>query len=117
MQELKFASIKEALADGGRPCMPIKALLANTAFDAETTRLLGQAYDLACSELRDDGQPAVVKEIIAKRIIELAGDGERDPKKLSAAALTYLAFRLASKAPQLFSLGYLARHAGPKLFT
>jgi PAS domain-containing protein len=66
MQEFKLASIKEALADGGRPCMPIKALLADRAFDAETTRLLGQAYDLACSELHDDGQPAVVKEIIAK---------------------------------------------------
>jgi hypothetical protein len=75
--------------------MPIKALLADTAFDAKTTRLLGQAYDLACSELHDDGQPAVVKEIIAKRIIELASDGERDPKKLSAAALTSLGLPIA----------------------
>jgi hypothetical protein len=75
--------------------MPIKALLADTAFDAESTRLLGQAYDLACSGLRDDGQPAVVKEIIAKRIIELASDGERDPKKLSAAVLTSLGLPIA----------------------
>jgi hypothetical protein len=70
--------------------MPIKALLADTSFDPEATRLLGQAYDLACSELHDDGQPAVVKEIIAKRIIELASDGERDPIKLSKVALTSL---------------------------
>jgi hypothetical protein len=70
--------------------MPIKALLANTAFDPEVTSLLGQAYDLACAELHDDGQPEAVRELIAKRIIELATDGERDPSKLSNAALASL---------------------------
>ena len=70
--------------------MPIKALLADTSFDPEAVRLLGQAFDHACGEIHANGQPSLIREIIAKRIIELASDGERDPIKLSEAALTSL---------------------------
>ena len=35
--------------------------------------------------LRDTGQPALVREIIAKRIIEATKKGERDPARLRAA--------------------------------
>jgi hypothetical protein len=37
---------------------------------AETTKLLGLAFDEACRDLHD--QPDLVKKIIAKRIVEAA---------------------------------------------
>jgi hypothetical protein len=59
-------------------------------FDAETTRVMGEAYDAACGELGNGGTPALVKEVIAKRIIEAAKKGERDPQRLCAKALDAL---------------------------
>jgi hypothetical protein len=41
-------------------------------FDDEATRLMGEAFDAACKGLRDTGQPIVVQEVIAKRIIKAA---------------------------------------------
>ena len=59
-------------------------------FDDEATRLMGEVMDAACERLRDTGQPALVREIIAKRIIEAAKKGERDPARLRAAGLDAL---------------------------
>ena len=38
---------------------------------------MGEAFDAACKGLRDTGQPIVVQEVIAKRIIKAAMKGER----------------------------------------
>jgi hypothetical protein len=46
-----------------------------------------------CS-LHDNGQPDLVRQIIAKRIIEVARKGERDPDELCARALRALGFRI-----------------------
>jgi hypothetical protein len=59
-------------------------------FDDETTRLLGEAFDAARAALRDRGQPEIVLEIVAKRIIEVAKKGERDPIRLRDAGLAAL---------------------------
>ena len=40
----------------------------------------------------DTGQPALVREIIAKRIIKAAKKGERDPVRLRAAGLAALGY-------------------------
>jgi hypothetical protein len=40
--------------------------------------------------LHDRGQPQVVQEIIAKRIIDIAMTGERDPDELARRALQAL---------------------------
>ena len=56
-------------------------------FDDEATRLMGEAFDAACKGLRDTGQPSVVQEVIAKRIIKAARKGERDPVQLHDGAL------------------------------
>ena len=61
-------------------------------FDDEATRLMGEAMDAACEGLRDTGQPALVREIIAKRIIEATKKGERDPARLRAAGLAALGY-------------------------
>jgi hypothetical protein len=56
-------------------------------FDDEVTNLVGSAFDGVCEELRDKGQPAVVYEVVARRIIDAANKGERDPTRLRQAGL------------------------------
>jgi hypothetical protein len=53
---------------------------------------MGEAFDAACVGLQDTGQPALVREIIAKRIVEAATKGERDPARLRAAGLAALGY-------------------------
>ena len=51
---------------------------------------MGEAFDAACKGLQDGGQPDLVREIIAKRIIKAAMQGERDPVRLRDAGLAAL---------------------------
>ena len=59
-------------------------------FDPETVKVLCDAYDRASKSLHDNGQPDIVKEVSALRIISLAQKGERDPDRLCARALAVL---------------------------
>ena len=59
-------------------------------FDDATTRIMGEAFDLACKELHDTGQSAAVQEVMAKRIVAAARKGERDVTRLRNAALAAL---------------------------
>ena len=68
------------------------------AFDQEATATMTEAYEKACQSMRDWGQPDILKEIIAKRIVELAGKGECDPDQLCEQALKSLGF---SETPAL----------------
>jgi hypothetical protein len=61
-------------------------------FDPAATHVMGEAFDCACRSLRGIGQVGRVREIIAKRIIEVAREGERDPDRLSDYALHGLDF-------------------------
>jgi len=63
---------------------------SGVVFDDRVTDLLGQAFDAARRELHDKGQPDIVYEIVAVRIIEAARKGERDVSKLAAAGLAAL---------------------------
>jgi hypothetical protein len=63
------------------------------AFDPDMTHIMGQAFDRACQGLYDVGQPDIVKEVIASRIIDAARDGERDPGRLCRLALRSLGFK------------------------
>jgi hypothetical protein len=63
---------------------------AGTVFDDYATEIMGEAFDAACKELRDKGQPTIVYEVIAKRIIETAKSGERDIIRLRNAGLAAL---------------------------
>ena len=74
---------------------PIVDLFRQTSFDPETIKALCDAYDKALRSLHDAGQPDVVKEVIAQRIIALAKHGERNPDRLCADALS----ALGNKAP------------------
>ena len=61
--------------------------LQNGTFDSDGTRVMGEAYDKARKMLHDKGQPDVVQEVIARRIVEVAMTGERDPDQLAKRAL------------------------------
>jgi hypothetical protein len=60
------------------------------AFDDRATGAMGEAFDAACRELHDSGQPQIVYEVIAKRIIDAAKRGERDIARLRDAGLAAL---------------------------
>jgi hypothetical protein len=83
---------------------PMGSLLANKAFDAETTRVLGSAFDAAWEKVEatnilptDKRQVASMRELLAKFIIAKAEQGEKDPKRLIETGL--LRLRLICNAP------------------
>jgi hypothetical protein len=67
------------------PAMPLLPKFHYAMFDPETTRLMGEAFDLAQSVLAFP-PPLVVQECMANRIVEAARHGERDLKRLRDAA-------------------------------
>ena len=56
--------------------------IKNVWFDDAATSAMGEAFDHACKTLQDFGSACTVREIIAKRIINAAKNGERDPDRL-----------------------------------
>jgi hypothetical protein len=69
--------------------MPITPFL-DGAFDPEATRNMGIAFEMARTALRLAHRDDSVNAIVAKKIIELAKEGERDPQRLCEAALRHL---------------------------
>jgi hypothetical protein len=57
------------------------------AFGPEAIAEMSEVLDAAFEELQDTGEPDVVRERIAIRIIAAARLGERDPIRLLQAAL------------------------------
>jgi hypothetical protein len=81
-----------------RAAMPVPSLLANKAFDDETTSRLGAAYETAWGKLKASGSPladksraASTRERLAKCILEMGRRGETDPDRLVHDALVRLA--------------------------
>jgi hypothetical protein len=61
--------------------------IQNVAFDDTATSAMGEAFEKACRSLRSFGTVCTVRETIAKRIIAVARNGERDPARLHEQAL------------------------------
>lgn len=68
----------------------ILPFVPRVVFDDADTRVMGEAFDAACEEMRNAGQPPLVREDMAKRIIDAARAGERDVNRLREAALSAL---------------------------
>ena len=68
----------------------IVPFLREASFDPGMVKAMSDAYDKARRELHDRGQPHIVNEIIATRIIEVARHGERNPDRLCEQALAAL---------------------------
>ena len=71
--------------------MPIRPYLEGHRFDAETVRLMGIAFEMALVVLqRTEGIVNPTRDALAKKIIELAKAGERQPGRLCDAAVQAL---------------------------
>ena len=68
----------------------ILPFIPRVVFDDADTRIMGAAFDAACEEIRGAGQQPLVREVMAKRIIDAARAGERDVTRLRDAALSAL---------------------------
>jgi len=79
----------------------IDVLLARGAFDDETTRLLGSTFDTAWETVKASDGPPVderhARDLLARYIVAMAEQGERNPDRLVATALR----RLARSSPSL----------------
>jgi hypothetical protein len=78
--------------------MSIAPLLAQTAFDPEFIETLVSAYEDAWEKIEKSGSAfaspryrRAAQEIVAKRIIEMAQRGEREPSQLAEDAVAHLA--------------------------
>jgi hypothetical protein len=70
--------------------MPITPFLDGLKFDAEARRVMGVAFEMTCVALRLVNRTNPIAEAAARRIIELAKNGERDPDRLCEGALNSL---------------------------
>jgi hypothetical protein len=60
--------------------------IGSVVLDDAATLAMGVAFDLACVSLRGFSRDNDVREAIAKRIVEAAANGERDPVRLHSKA-------------------------------
>jgi len=65
------------------------------AFDPDTIAAMGAAFDDVCRALAADRRD-LASRLIARRIIELAHDGEHDRARLCRATLSYFGFDASS---------------------
>ena len=70
--------------------MGLILLTRDTVFEPETVKAMTMAYDSAILKINGHGTSAV-RETVAKRIVELATAGERNPKRLCNKALRHAA--------------------------
>jgi hypothetical protein len=61
--------------------------IQDVSFDDRATVAMGEAFDQACGSLGHLACADKVRELIAKRIIEAATNGELDPTRLHSQAL------------------------------
>jgi hypothetical protein len=62
-------------------------------FEPDVTAAMGAAFEKACRTLDGSAQGEIIREIIAKGIVDLARSGERDPDQLCDETLRILGFR------------------------
>lgn len=82
--EAQIAALEASSTTTNTPAGPITTF---TNSCMPLTRLFDAAFEAACKTLHDTGQPAIVREIIAQRIIAAASRGERDLTRLRDAGL------------------------------
>ena len=78
--------------------MTIKPLIEKGSFDPETASLPTSAFEVAWETVKKSGSPlaengsaTLIREIMAKRIIETAQTGERNPQRLVEDATIFVA--------------------------
>ena len=67
--------------------MPIRPYLDGQKFDPETIRVMGIAFEMALVALRLADRGDLANEVVARKIINLAKAGERDPERFCEAMM------------------------------
>ena len=67
--------------------MPIYKMLQNAVFEPEHIRVMGTAFEETLSVLGLTNRDDELVEMVAKKIIELGQQGERDPQRLRDLAI------------------------------
>jgi hypothetical protein len=62
--------------------MPLTPFLKEATFDPEAIRAMTTAFEAVCQALRLAPRSDSVAEIVARKVIEVAGTGERDPERI-----------------------------------
>jgi hypothetical protein len=75
----------------------IESLLSNSSFDPETITLLASAFETAWDTVKKSGSPlaaddqaASTRELLARHIIEMGKNGERDLQQLVNDAIAHV---------------------------
>ena len=88
--------MKVQYAKGNVVAAPSLPLFSQASSDPHVIDVMGKAYAKACKMLHDRGQPSIVQEVIAQRIVEIAKTGERNPDLICDRVLTDLGLRRES---------------------
>ena len=67
--------------------MPIQPYLQGEAFDPDTVRVMGVAFENACKELGILDKRDAVTRVVARTVIDMAHRGFRDEDSLTAAVM------------------------------
>ena len=67
--------------------MPIQPYLQGQAFDPDTIRVMGSAFENVCKQLRILDKDDAVTKIVARTVIDMAQRGFRDEASLTAAVM------------------------------
>jgi hypothetical protein len=65
----------------------VTPIFQDSAFGPEVTQAMAAAFDKACQSINAHPQEIPLKDAIARKIIELARQGEHDPVRLCELAL------------------------------
>jgi hypothetical protein len=67
--------------------MPIRAFLGDASFSPDEVIAMSTAFDNALKALKLTDRSDPLAEIVARKIIEIARLGERDPKRMAELAI------------------------------
>jgi hypothetical protein len=70
--------------------MPLTPFLKEAAFDPEAIKAISAAFEAVCESLQLRNRSDPITEIVARKVIEVAGTGERDPERIRDLALLAL---------------------------
>jgi hypothetical protein len=65
----------------------VASIFRQAAFGPEVTQAMGAAFDKACQSIKAHPQEIPLRDAIARKIVELARQGEHDPVRLCKLAL------------------------------
>jgi len=62
--------------------MPVRKIFGNLAFESTDIEAMSRALEAACVALRLSKREEPLRQIVARKVVECASTGERDPRVL-----------------------------------